>query len=152
MRIDDPIEAVDAVDRDDGVAGGDSVQEFLQNRRGQVVGLAVVGGQAYSSGQVLNRVEVADGPDVGQHPGEAHDAVLPSRLQCVRQRGRANKFERGVDPGREDVAYLAGNVAVVDQDVVRADVGEGGGLVRVARRCEHGQVLLLGEYCRCHAH
>src|SRR5207237_1478351 len=126
--------------------------ELLEDRLGEVLGFAVVGGQAYSSGEVVDRVEVADGPDVGQHSGEAHHSVLPSGVQCVRQGRRTDKFERAIDPDGDDGAYLPGDVAVVDQDVVRADVGEGGGLVRVARRCEHGQVLLLGEYCRRHAH
>src|SRR5438270_6980822 len=54
----DLIEIEDAVDRYDGVTGGDGIQKFLQNRVGQVFSLAVIGGQADSSGQVLDRVEV----------------------------------------------------------------------------------------------
>jgi hypothetical protein len=42
------IEAVDTVNRYDDVAGGDGVEEFLQNGLGQVLGLAAVGRQAYS--------------------------------------------------------------------------------------------------------
>src|SRR5207245_2550363 len=125
MRLHDLIEAVDTVDRYDGRAGGDGVEEFLQNRLRQVLGLAVVGRQAYSSGQVVNRVEVTDCPDIGQHPGEAHDPVLPSCVQRVRQRRRTDKFESRVDPGREDLAYLPGNVAVIDQDVIHTGVGQG---------------------------
>ena len=134
MRLDDLIEAVDTFNRHDDMASGDSVQEFLQNRLGQVLGLAMVGRQAYSSGQVVNRVEVTDRPDIGQHPGEAHDPVLPSRVQRVRQRRRTNKLESVVDPGWENLAYLPGNIAVIDQDVVHADIGQGCGLVRAARR------------------
>src|SRR5713101_4795252 len=42
VRLNNLIEVVDAVDRYDGFAGGDAVEEFLQHRLGQVFGLAVV--------------------------------------------------------------------------------------------------------------
>jgi hypothetical protein len=48
VRLGDLIEAVDTVNRYDDVAGGDGVEEFLQNGLGQVLGLAAVGRQAYS--------------------------------------------------------------------------------------------------------
>lgn len=152
VSLDDLLEAVHMVNRYDDVAGGDGVQEFLQNRLEQVLGLAVVGRQAYSSGQVVNRVEVTDCPDIGQHPGEAHDPVLPSRVQGVRQGRRTNKFQSGVGPAWEDLAHLPGNIAVIDQDVVDADPGQGCGLVCAARRREHGHSPLFGENCRRHAH
>ena len=56
-----------------------------------------------------------------------------SRAQRVGQRRCADKLERCVDAAWEEFVYLPGNIAVIDQDVVHADIGQGCGLVRAAR-------------------
>jgi hypothetical protein len=51
VRLHGLIDVVHPVDRYDGAPDGDRVQEFLQDRAGQIVGLAMVRGQRTPRGR-----------------------------------------------------------------------------------------------------
>ncbi len=132
VRRCDVVVAVGAMDRHDGVAGRDRVEEVLEDLDGEVSGVSAVGGKADPARQLLDRVEVVHGPLVGEHPGEANDPADPGRSQRVREGWGADQFECGIDAVGEDHASLVGEVAVVDEDVVDTDAAEGVGPVGVA--------------------
>ena len=71
--------------------GGDGVEEVLEDLGGEVGGVSAVGGEADPAWELLDRVEVAHGPLVGKHPGEAHDPVDPGCSQRVRQGRRTDQ-------------------------------------------------------------
>ena len=81
---------------------------------------------------VLDRVEVARAPLVGEHPGEAHDPVDTGRSQRVWEGWGTDEFECRVDAFGDDRAGLVSDVAVVNEDVVDTDLAEGIGAVGVA--------------------
>src|SRR6478609_5365111 len=68
---------VHVVDGDAHAAVGDGVQHALHRLARQVGGVALVGGQPDSGGEVVDRVEVLDRPLIGQQAGEADGAVHP---------------------------------------------------------------------------
>ena len=51
----DVVEAVGAMDRDDGVAGCDVVEEVPEDMGGEVGGVSAVGGEADAAWEVLDR-------------------------------------------------------------------------------------------------
>ena len=121
--VGDLVERVGAVDRH--LSGG-----RRRRRRGRTAGrrrggrrrFAAVGGQPHARRDVVDRVEVGDGPLVAEHPGEADDAVDGGRAEGVGQgvacrRARARRRRR---PGRS-LADLRRDLAVVDEQVVDAD-------------------------------
>jgi hypothetical protein len=62
-----------------------------------------------------------------------------------------DELERGVDSVRDDPANLPGQIAIVDQHMVDADVSQGCSLVRVASGGQDEHLSLLGKHCRGHA-
>ena len=136
MGLGDVCEAVGAVDRHDGVTGGDRVEQLLQHVVREVGGVAAIRGESYPAWDVLDRVKVADGRLVGEHPGEAHDAVDSCRSKGVGQGRCSDEFERSIDTVGEDPPGLGSDVAVVDEDVVD-DPAQDVGSVRVAAHGQH---------------
>jgi hypothetical protein len=145
VRLHDLVEVVDAIDRDYDIIGGDGVEEALQHTRGQIRRVAAVGGQPYPAREVFDGVEVAHRPLVGQHPGEAHDTVDPGGVQRVRERGRPDQLERGLDPLGKDRLDLPGDGAIADEHMVHPNGGQRRGLSRVAGRGQRRHALLLGQ-------
>src|SRR4051812_33091808 len=121
VRLGDLVERVGAVDRDGEAARGDRVQVGLQRAGWEVGGVAAVRREPDAGRDVVDRVEVGDGPLVAQHAGEAHDAVDGGGAKGVAKRVGADELERGVDAVWRDRSRLRRNVTVVDEDVVDAD-------------------------------
>src|SRR5438876_8550410 len=71
MRLGDLVERVRAVDRNGEAACRDRVEVGLEYVGGQVGGVAAVSSEPDARRDVLDRVEVRDGPLVAQHAGEA---------------------------------------------------------------------------------
>ena len=145
MSLDDLVEPVNMADGHDSAASGDVVEVPLQQVRREVGGVAAVGGQPHASRQVIEGGEVAHGPLVGQHAGEADDAVYPDRPQCVRKGGGAHELESRVGARREDLPYLARHVAVIDEYVVRPGAGQGAALGRGAGGGQDRHAPLPGQ-------
>src|SRR5919108_224647 len=95
----DLIQGVGLGDRHSRLAGGDRVQELLQDGLRQVGRLAEIAAEAHAVGQEAARVEVRHDPLVGQVARGADDAVDARGLQAVAQRRGANEIERGVHAG-----------------------------------------------------
>src|SRR6266700_3649222 len=62
VRLHDLVEPVHPADRDGGRAGGDGLEEVLQDPWREVGGGPLVRGQSHPRGQVVQRVEVTHGP------------------------------------------------------------------------------------------
>src|SRR6478735_5069825 len=85
VGLPDLIQLVYVRDRDDGVPSRDGVEKALEDLGWQVGGSAGVCGEADAAWDVVDRVEVANHPLVGQHSGEAHHAVYAGCREGVRQ-------------------------------------------------------------------
>src|SRR5439155_3016785 len=120
-RLGDLVECVGAVDRDGEPACGDRLEVGLENVGGEVGGVAGVRGEPDARRDVVDRIEVRDGPLVAEHAGEADDAVDGGGAQGVGERVGADQLERGVDAVGNDRSRLGRDVAVVEEDVVDAD-------------------------------
>ena len=92
--------------------------------RREIAGPAGVRGEPYASRNVINRVEVANDPLVGQHSGEADHPMQPRRGQCVRQSRCSDQLEGSVDAVGQDVSHLLGDRTVVNQDMIDTDLGQ----------------------------
>src|SRR5206468_12383913 len=75
MRSSDLVQRVGAVDWDGEAACRNRVEVALEYVGGEVGGFAAVRGEPDARRDVVDRVEVRDGPLVAQHAGEADDAV-----------------------------------------------------------------------------
>jgi len=97
----------------DGVAGGDQRRETpaVLARVDHWRRPGPVGGKTHATRDVVDRVEVTHRPLIGQHPGEAHDAVNSRRSQRVGQCGCTDELDRGVDSVGDDRAHLPGQIA-----------------------------------------
>src|SRR5580704_12425003 len=108
--LQDLVEPVHAADRDGGRAGGDGVQEVLQDPQREVGGVPLVRGQPHPRGQVVQRVEVTHDPLVRQHPAEAHhpvDGPEGGPVQVAAERDHLRGGDAGVVrvPAVEDPAH-----------------------------------------------
>src|SRR5207237_2589996 len=108
-------------DRNGEAARRDRVEVSLEYVGGEVGGVAAVGGEPDARREVVDRIEVRDGPLVAQHAGEAHDAVDGGGAQGVGKRVGADQLQPGIDAVGDDRSHLACNVTVVDEDVVDPD-------------------------------
>jgi hypothetical protein len=151
VGLDDLVEAVRAVDRDDGGPGGDSVQEPLQDSGGEVSRVSAVGRQSHAARDVVDRVEVLHGPLVRQHSGEAHHSVNSNGAERVGQGGRTDQLQGSVGAVRKNPPHLLGDLSVVDEDVVDPKFGECRELARAAGGGEHRHFALFGQDGRCHS-
>ena len=61
---------------------------------------------------------------VGQHPGEANDAVDAGGLECVRESGCANEFEGDVNAVGDDLSDFVDDFSGIHDDVIQPGVGE----------------------------
>src|SRR4051794_6712790 len=113
MRVGDLVEGVRVVDRYGEAACRDRVEVALEYVGGEVGGVAAVGGEPDARRDVVDRIEVRDGPLVAQHAGEAHDAVDGGCAQGVGERVGADQLERGIDAVGNDRSRLRCDVAVV---------------------------------------
>src|SRR6266704_749688 len=55
VRLGNLIEAIHVIDGYYGIAGSDGVEKLLQYSRGQIIGVAAIGGKAYATRDVVDR-------------------------------------------------------------------------------------------------
>src|SRR5712691_5171844 len=145
MRLGDLVERVGAVNGDGEAACRDRVEVGLEYVGGEVGGVAAVRGEPDARRDVVDRVEVRDGPVVAQHAGEAHDAVNGGGAQGVRKRVGADQFECGLDAAGHDRSRLSCNVTAVYEDVVDADRLQRRHVVGLARCGKNRETAVLGK-------
>src|SRR6516165_43867 len=109
VRLDDVVELEHLTDLHPQRARGNLLDQFIERCQHEILGPAIIGGQAHGSRDHVHRAKVVERPFVAHHSRHANDPTLLGAAERVRQRlALAASHFHGGDYSQQNIGLTVG--------------------------------------------